>query len=295
MTFSVKSHVTSVTFVINAIRQIEGEIMDMYDTQKDQGSRKVKPKTPDYVPEPIWLPFPGFSYIFDNPGSSLEPEGHIQRLNIADLDVPELALYKAIFTAVKQIDPDDVAKKYNFFTLPPQTYHVTVWDGLNLGNLDDVKPVVRSQFNAYFENAITSAMKTWPPLAEIIEFENYFSDMGTVELEFSKLISRGRTVLVADLSPADEVSMQRLTEIQQLREKLDEEFEHRCEKHRNTQLRPHVAIGYFSDEALASKAVFQNMDRWMQVFRKAALGKTIKFSSVGLYAFTDMLTYFKRL
>lgn len=270
--------------------------MEKYDTEKDKGSSKVEAIWPKIAPKPNWKWFPGFSYLFDNPGSSLKAHKDIKQISMISIDklsAPELKLYKALDTAMKKIDPEEVARDFELFLLPSSTYHVTVWDGLNISNIEGpASSPIYKKFNSYFKDAFKSSVEIWPPLSEELEFGNHFDNMGTIRFKFDALKSRGDTVLIADLEPADPASDKQLSEIIKQRDKLDKRFKD-YGKPLNVELRPHVAIGYFANKRLAVNVRYQKMDEWRETFLHETSDCIIEFSSISLYAFTDMLTYFK--
>lgn len=270
--------------------------MGYYDTEKDEGASKVEAVIPKIVPQPNWKSFTGFSYLFDNPGSPIithEDHKHISMISIGNLSAPGLELYEALDTAAKEMDPEILASNFNLFLLPSSTYHVTVWDGLNINNIENLSSSpIYNQFIDYFKDAFKSSAENWPPLSAKLDFGNRFENIGTIRFKFNALQSRGDTVLVADLIPADQESNEQLYEIIEKRKELDKRFEG-YGKRLNADLRPHVAIGYFADKALARKAKSQRMDEWRRLFLRETSDCIIEFNGISLYAFTDMVTYFK--
>jgi hypothetical protein len=95
-----------------------------------------------------------------------------------------------------------------------------------------------------------------------------------------------------ETDPDDSESCRVLNEIHMRRENLDKDFAN-YGKPENQMLRPHVAIGYFSDSNLGYSALYRYMDIWMAEFDKMVKGSMIEFRDISLYAFTDMVTYFK--
>jgi len=113
-------------------------------------------------------------------------------------------------------------------------------------------------------------------------------------LQYLGLQVRGNTVLVVELRPDldDKDSVKALKEIQERRASLDGDFA-TYGKPENDTLIPHVAVGYFADTTKARNAMNQCMTDWMSVFDSKVRGSQIEFSTIGLYGFTDMVTYFK--
>jgi hypothetical protein len=263
-----------------------------YDTSKDAGSAKVLPNPPKYAPEPLWQPFPGFSFLFKNPGKSLRAFDRVEQLHIDGNTIKSIPLYSKISAAVDRIDPVALAQRFLFFTLPVSTYHVTVWDGINKGNQDRLNPDSAEKFRKYFAQEIGSAIQAWPPFADICDYRDWFGGLGTIRLRYKGLRARGSTVLVVELGPDDQESDQVLAQIEARRTDLDKAFAI-CGKPENHSLRPHVAVGYFSNAPLGDSAMFQHMDAWMGVFDQLVRGSVIEFQQIELYAFVDMITYLK--
>lgn len=55
---------------------------------------------------------------------------------------------------------------------------------------------------------------------------------------------------------------------------------------------PHVSLGYFGNQQKGEAAKREN-GRWTEVFKRHMENKTISFTSINLYGFIDMATYFK--
>lgn len=267
-----------------------------YDTGSDVGNMKVVPDPPTYVPRARWLPFPGFSFIFNNPGRCLKTIDNYQLLHIPANHLSHIDLYSRISAAVTSINPDALAQHFQFFALPASTYHVTVWDGINKGNAGSLNPDSQRRFAKYFERDIADITRTWPPLGTMPDYTKRFHKVAPIRFRYLGLRARASTVLLAELEtdPADADSCRALEDIHTRRDLLDEEFAS-YGKPANYPLRPHVAIGYFADSALGDRALSRHMDTWMTIFDEHVRGSTIEFRDIGLYAFTDMVTYFKPL
>ncbi len=266
----------------------------LYDTGSDPGKIKVLPDPPVYVPQPLWQPFPGFSFLFDNPGASLQRHERHELLHVGEDCIKNIDLYEKITEAVKRIDPAALAQRFLFFALPSNTYHVTVWDGVNKGNVERLDPDSRRQFDHCFAQGIDGVIRNWPPFDECSDYPGVFDSIGSIRFRYKGLRSRGSTVLVVDLEADqdDDESCRVLEEIIERRQHLDEMFAN-YGKPENYMLRPHVAIGYFSDSHLGGKALYQHMDTWMSVFDQVVKGSVIEFGNISLYAFLNMITYFK--
>ena len=269
-----------------------------YDTSKDEGAAKVRPRPPVYVPEPIWQPFPGFSFLFDNPGKSLSVNNGYVKIEVdyGALNQRDLDLYTNIAKAVEIIDPTALAQLFQFFALPSSTYHVTVWDGVNKGNMKWLGDESKKVFEECFAAGVASVLRAWPPFKGAREYASWFRGTDPIRLYYNGLRARGTTVLVVELTPdpMDKASVQALADIRKRRAELDSYFTN-YGKPENHSLIPHVAVGYFANSDLGRSAMFQQMDTWMAAFDEKLRGCYIEFQTIDLYAFVDMVTYFKPL
>ena len=263
-----------------------------YDTARDYGSDKVQPIFPPQAPTPNWLPFRGFSFLFDNPGGEYTKENNCLKLAPDVHGNPDLSIYKQIAIALERIGAEELTRQWLFFPLPYSTYHVTVWDGVNTGIISRMSKESQIEFNKCFINT-ESIIKNWPPLIREPEICSYFSEIKPLRFKYKHLRSRGETVLVVELEPADSESAAELGKIYKIREELDNYFE-KYSKPRNYEYLPHVAVGYFADTELSKSAVSRFMDTWIEVFDNEVSGQVIEFRSISLYAFIDMITYLKQ-
>ncbi|MEM7222410.1 MAG: hypothetical protein AAF495_05490 [Pseudomonadota bacterium] len=263
-----------------------------YDTGTDAGSSKVRPNPPAYVPEPNWQPFPGFSFLFDNPTGALSIKNGYGKIDVDVASSPALELYAAISRAVENIEPATLAQRFQFFALPSSTYHVTVWDGVNKGNLDSLHKEAREEFESCYSEGTKSLLPSWPPFGQSLDYRKWFEGIGDIRFEYSSLLSRDNTVLVVELKPADTFSVGVLDSIRVRRAELDAYFA-KLGKPENYEYRAHVAVGYFANEESGKAGTLQYMDRWIKEFHEQVRGTKIEFTTIDLYAFTDMVTYVK--
>ena len=91
------------------------------------------------------------------------------------------------------------------------------------------------------------------------------------------------------LKPADQQSERLLTEIENYREALYENFP---TKIKHSEYTPHVTLGYFANKESARLAMPLVAD-WAKTFEEAVRDLTITYHNISLYGFTDMITFFK--
>ena len=89
--------------------------------------------------EAKWASFRGFSLLFDNPGESLSPK----ETNLKQIDCPldeqkDLQFYRCLNRWIDKVGRQKLINTYMFCPLPFNSYHVTVWDGLNDANVHKI-------------------------------------------------------------------------------------------------------------------------------------------------------------
>ena len=239
---------------------------------------------------PRWAPYNGFSLLFDNPDggvSLLQENSELMKLDSVSSH-PTLKLYQAFVDALNSIDTNLLTNTYLFCPLPPSTYHVTVWDGLNVGNIADVNPSEQETW-ADFVNKLPQTFH------ENSEFTHWTSASSlTQNLDWNitfrlDTLYKWGTGMGILLKPADQESTQILEEIKNRREDLYENFP---VKIAHPKYVPHVTLGYFANRESAQLTTPLIAD-WAKIFKETVRDLTITYRSISLYGFTDMITFFK--
>ncbi len=239
---------------------------------------------------PLWAPYNGFSLLFDNPDSGFSPlqqNSELMKLDSGSSH-PTLRLYQAFVDALNSIAPNLLTNTYLFCPLPSSTYHVTVWDGLNVGNIANVRPsesqkwgdFVRNLPNIFHENSEFTGWASASALTQNLDWNITF------QYDTLHKWSSGMGIL---LKPADQESERLLTEIVNHREELYRNFPTKIKRSEYT---PHVTLGYFANIESAQLATPLISD-WEKTFEEAARDLTITYHNISLYGFTDMITFFK--
>lgn len=239
---------------------------------------------------PLWAPYNGFSLLFDNPDggfSRLQQNGERMKLDSVSSH-PTLELYQACVDALNKIDPNLLTNTYLFCPLPPSTHHVTVWDGLNVGNLVDVTPskqqtwgdFIRNLPHTFHEDSEFTRWANASPLTQNLDWDITF------RLDTLYKWGSGMGIL---LKPTDQKSERLLTEIVNHREALYENFPIKI---KHFEYVPHVTLGYFANKESAQLATPLIAD-WAEIFEEMVSDLTITYHSISLYGFTDMITFFK--
>ncbi len=239
---------------------------------------------------PRWAPYNGFSLLFDNPDSGfspLEENNQLMKLNSVSSH-PTLELYQAFVDALDFIDTNLLTNTYLFCPLPPSTYHVTVWDGLNVGNLADVNPSVQERW-ADFVNKFPHTFQKDSEFTSRARASSLTQNQDwNITFRYDTLHKWGSGMGIF-LKPADQESAQILGEIKNRREDLYEDFPVKIV---HPEYVPHVTLGYFANRESAQLTT-PLIAAWRNVFEEMVRDLTITYHSISLYGFTDMITFFK--
>ncbi len=239
---------------------------------------------------PRWAPYNGFSLLFDNPDGGFSPLQENSELIKLDSvsSHPTLEFYQTFVDTLDRIDTNLLTNTYLFCPLPPSTYHVTVWDGLNVGNIADVNPLEQEAW-AGFVNKLphtfheNSEFTDWTSVSSLTQNLDW-----NITFRLDTLYKWG-TGMGTLLKPADQESAQILEEIKNRRETLYENFP---VKIAHPEYVPHVTLGYFANRESAQLTTPLIAD-WAKIFEEAVRDLTITYHSISLYGFTDMITFFK--
>jgi len=243
---------------------------------------------------PLWAPFPGFSLLFDNPGQSPSPlpEG-LQKLDCPVKTNPCLKLYQALSEAMDQLGREILFKDYSLCAMPENTYHVTVWDGLNAGNAETVSPNHSAELQPFLKGLPAALLQDSTFISPAEESPLTRKMARSITFKFRDLAKWGNTSLVAILMPVDGDSEQALEWIKRERVRLSNDYHNRFGIKRNRDFYPHVTLGYFANRDYTELAT-PEVVHWNEVVHGMADGLTITFDSISLYGFTDMVTFFRK-
>jgi hypothetical protein len=243
---------------------------------------------------PAWAAFPGFSLLFDNPGDCLISEAGVAYLRCDVASDVALFFYQALADGLCDLGLGGRTDPYSFCPLPPESYHVTVWDGGNQDNFHGFQDgLVRA---AAEELARTDGPRSLQgnQVAALIKKAD-LARQGKVKVRFRyrQLTKLGNSVLVVRLTPADEMSRVALGEIERLRGDLIETFESEfgvrtC----GTDYHPHVSLGYFANSECAEMST-PLIESWDRHLHERAVGVVLEFNAIGLYGFGDMSNFFR--
>jgi len=242
---------------------------------------------------PVWAPFRGFSLLFDNPCDGQRPlAAGIAELAVTLNDDPQVAFYRTLATTLERLDLPLLTSTYLFCPLPTASYHVTVWDGGNAGNLKSVVPARRPELETLLAGLPQSILAPGDLTALPLASSLVTRQLPEIRFRFDALALWGNAVLVARLSPADATSVSHLGRLTDERRRLSANFHAAFGIAPGDRFTPHVSLGYFANPQgalLASHA----LPTWNAVFDTAMESLNVSYRSISLYGFTDMATFFK--
>ena len=239
--------------------------------------------------DPAWAAFRGFTLLFDNPGVPLGMGDTGLASVTTDLRHP---LYEGLADSLLGLG-EGLSRQYLFCPLPSASYHVTVCDGGHDANCGTVNPGCRAELESFLADLPASICTDAPFSRRMLGSELTARKDWNIRLEFDDLASWSGVSLVACLRPADADSAGRMRELIAARERLCAQLVEQFGIYPPEVFVPHVTLGYFGNRDDAGKAD-QHLDDWRMVFGERSRGRSICFSGVSLYGFTDMATYTKR-
>jgi len=257
--------------------------------ERHGGSAKIE--TPGF--ETKWASFRGFSLLFDNPDTEHNKnKSTYQRLDSNVELFASLEFYRGLRDALHDLDMNWLVNLASFCPLPPSTYHITVWDGLNDGNAD--------QFHAEQYDQLLNFFAGLPDSLREEEFADPVRNSALLTMEdlrftfrFGTLLNWDNVVLICkpDIIDDDRDVYNKIVDERKLLAKL---YRERFGISIFQEWFPHITLGYFADQEAGSKTVKQ-IENWSDLFKEKMEGLTITYQKIGLYGFTDMATFVKCL
>ena len=243
--------------------------------------------------EPRWARFPGFSLLFDNPGAYSPRSGDLAKLWSSLEEGGPLDLYSRLEKTITELDRDLLMSSYLFCPLPPPSYHVTVWDGVNAGNVSTVQPAQRPEWNVFLA-AVPESLRALPEsMRTVLTSQLVHDSFGSIQFEFDKLTIWGSHVLVARLRPMGAESGERLQHLVSSRAALCDVARAQIGIETTKEYNAHVSLGYFANRQHGELASGR-LGEWTERFRGNCESAAVAFESINVYAFSDMASYFAR-
>ena len=236
-----------------------------------------------------WAEFRGFSLLFDNPGDGgLAADG---LLDCRPDDHPALALYAALSHWQDRCGRQTLLLEHGLAPMPPSTFHVTAWDGINAATLAAQTAPVRAAARAWLD--ALPARARWPDeLAVCTAAREAIEAVLPIRFRFAALRNTRGIGIVAELEPADAEQRERFEALQRVRQQHARAARQAWGHAYTTPLEPHVTLGYFLRPVDAERAQPRIGD-WDTQLREATDGLSIRFASVGLYGFIDMVRFYR--
>jgi hypothetical protein len=242
--------------------------------------------------ETQWAPFRGFSLLFDNPDQEQkDKKGKFRKLDSNVDGNPNLRFYQRLRNALYELDMQWLVNETSFCPLPPSTYHITVWDGLNDGNHDQVQPIFQKDLSSFFSH-LPGSMKEGEHFLEPVYKSALLGSEGpSITCRFGQIVNWGNTVIVCrpDILPEGSKVYDWITEE---RKGLSDIYLERFGIPMANNWFPHITLGYFANQPAASQTM-SKIDSWSDQIKERMEGLTISYNQIGLYSFTDMATFFR--
>ncbi len=231
-----------------------------------------------------WASFSGFTILFNNP-----EEEHHTDLNNDISNNSKLNFYKILDECIQQLNKDSLTNKYLFGILPSNTYHVTLWSGLNIRFANQINSEYRSIVHKWLSNIndIPDDIIQLPLMSSLCQNRDW-----NIDFEFDRLNIWNNSVLVVSLRPHSNSKLI-FGKLYEDRLKLNKDYYDRFNVLTDSDVyKPHVSLGYFANEEGAKKAL-EFLDQWNLFFENALKDKIISFNNANIYLFTDMIHFFK--
>ena len=219
--------------------------------------------------EPRWALFRGFSLLFENPSDS--------------------GFFRALRETVRRLASDSLVTQNSLRLLPPESYHVTAWDGVNDGNLPQVFPHCRADWEAFLRG-IPHAHYPVELFREILNSDLAANPDWNLRLRGERIENWNNVSLVARLVPADDPSSESLARLIAARDALSNVHAAKFGVAPHPGYAPHVTLGYFANERLASSSA-ASVERWNAALLSGIAGQTLVFRRILPSVFTDMASF----
>jgi hypothetical protein len=222
--------------------------------------------------EPRWAPFRGISLLFVNPASKADA-----------------GLYRTLQEGLAGLEHDELITKKLFRLLPVTTHHVTVWDGINDGNLPQVVPGYRPAWERFLDE-IPNPASPDDLLREVLESELLTRQDWGLRLRCEQIENWSNISLVARLGPADEISETNLQQLIAARDALSDIFEARFCVRPHPCYTPHITLGYFANDERA-QTTGADVERWNIEILKRMNGQILPLQRILPSLFQDMTSF----
>ena len=218
--------------------------------------------------EPRWATFRGVSLVFENP--------------------PADAFLRALRAGVSALNRDALVTEHFLRLLPPASYHVTAWDGVNDGNLPQVAPEFLTGWERFLQS-LPSQNHPAELFGEVLDSELLRTDWN-LRLRCGKIANWSDVSLVAQLAPADAAAAESLRRLQAARTALSAAFGRKFGVQPHPDYVPHITLGYFANAGLAASAAAA-VERWNEALLAQTRDHVLALRRVQVSTFTDMTSF----
>lgn len=156
---------------------------------------------------PRWARFPGFSLLFDAPGTPYQTRDGVELLACEAEHDPTLEFYRRVLRGFQSLHPDRLLQTYGLCPLPPASYHVTAFDVANVDDLPRCHATVRDGLRETLDRLPASEAFDVSLLGRAKEFAQ-----GDWRLTFRYDRLRVSGTVVVLLKPVDEAAYARFLE-----------------------------------------------------------------------------------
>ena len=204
-----------------------------------------------------------------------------------------LEFYRGLRDALHALDMNWLVNVASFCPLPPNTYHVTVWDGLNDGNADQIQA---EQYDGLlnFLVGLPDSLREDELFAHAVR-NSALLDMEdlSITFRFGKLVNWDNVVILCkpEIIDGDRDVFNKIVDERKI---LANIYRERFGISLDQVWFPHITLGYFANQEAGSKTL-KHIESWSDRFKEKMDGLTITYKKIGLYGFTDMATFIKYL
>lgn len=218
--------------------------------------------------KPTWAPFAGWSLIF-------MPFGETDAEN---------DLFKRLRTTFDERSQERWRNNYALCPLPEDTYHVSYCDLINQGN----QRLLTGEAAGGAGDTFALSAEPPPWLLQAIADAGLSTDAmrSPVEFGFSQVATSHGRMLGVMLEPIGNG----LKVLLEARAKLQELLHKICGLP-ETAYAPHVTLGYFPNQEVGGHVDRDALPAFQDELRSALSGSVARFHAIGLYTFTDMISY----
>lgn len=236
--------------------------------------------------------YPGLSLLFDAPDDShYKPHaGNLQKLHCRTDAIP---FYAAVAEAMRRTG-DGVWEQHGLLPLDPASWHVTVWDGFNAGNVEQTIPEFRARARNLLQG-MPFSIRSGLELVRDVADNDLAHWQGTMRFAADRMVIIADYVLVVLLKPADQEAERTLASIEHLRDALYDQYS----AHyliTGMPFMPHLSLGYFlrHEDGRMAKNFVSNWNAALQEsLQEGGSSPTLDLKSVSLYGFTDMQRFYR--